>query len=476
MTNELLRALPRVDDVLTHTTNDQIPRGIMVDCIREALDNCRTKIKGEHEIASSFSVQEIAEMAIALANARLTPKLCSVINATGVVLHTNLGRAPMAESVAEHVKQIAMGYSTLEYNLTTGKRGSRTDGIEKLLTGLTGAEAVCIVNNNAAAVLLALAALCNAGEVVVSRGELVEIGGSFRVPEVISQSGAVLREVGATNKTHLSDYQNAICENTAALLKVHTSNYKIMGFTQEIEMRSLTSLAKEAGVLSIYDLGSGSFISFAGEPTVQQAVADGVDVLCFSGDKLLGGPQCGIILGKREHVEKLRKHPLYRALRADKLTLAALEASLTLYLDLENAKEQIPTLAMLLATPEALKEKAARLLEQLSAAQSAALTMPPLSENGRGHRASVLPLALQKIVGQAGGGSLPTQEFESWAVAVSPTTDFTIGEIETHLRNWKTPIIARIHKDTLLLDVRTIEERYFCEIEECLVSGTWRHQ
>jgi len=492
MTNELLRNLPRVDDVLEYiaggsplqepqpSTLAVIPRGVLVECIREVLDNCRKEIRQNSDAhlvkpcvcqfsnAKSTTVENaesgvpytmythsihcVSEAAMALAQLRLTPKLRPVINATGVVLHTNLGRASMAEAVAEHVKQVAMGYSTLEYDLTTGKRGSRTDGIENLLTGLTGAEAACIVNNNAAAVLLVLAALCSAGEVIVSRGELVEIGGSFRVPEVISQGGAVLREVGATNKTHLSDYRSAICENTAALLKVHTSNYKIMGFTQEVDVRDLTTLAREAGVISIYDIGSGSLVSFAGEPTVQQAVADGVDVLCFSGDKLLGGPQCGIVLGKQEHIKKLRKHPLYRALRADKLTLAALESSLTLYLDLENAKEQVPTLSMLLATPKALEEKAAHLLEQLSFVM---------------HN-SVLPLALQKTVGQAGGGSLPTQEFESWAVAISPTKDFTIGEIEAHLRNWKTPIIARIHKDILLLDVRTIEERYFCKIAECL--------
>ena len=284
---------------------------------------------------------------------------------------------------------------------------------------------------------------------VVSRGELVEIGGSFRVPEVISQGGAILREVGSTNKTHLSDYRCAMGEETSALLKVHTSNYKIMGFTEDVSVKALADLAKKANCLSIYDLGSGSFVSFAGEPTVQQAVADGVDIVCFSGDKLLGGPQCGIILGKKAYVDKIRRHPLYRALRADKLSLAALEAGLSLYLDMEDAKAKIPTLSMLLASDEVLKEKAARLLGLLSKRFDA---------------------KLQKVSGQAGGGSLPLQIFESWAVAITQGENFTVEALEKHLRGWKIPIIARIHKDTLLLDVRTIEERCFEDIAACLQS------
>ena len=444
--NELLRTLPRVDDVLD-TITEKIPRTVLLDCIRKVLDNCRNEIiKGEHKSAPFFSEQKIAEKALALAKSRLTPKLRPVINATGVVLHTNLGRAPLSEYVAEHVKQVAMGYSTLEYDLETSKRGSRTEGIENLLKNLTNAEAVCIVNNNAAAVLLTLSALCEGGEVVVSRGELVEIGGSFRVPEVISQGGAILKEVGSTNKTHLSDYGQAICEETSALLKVHTSNYKIMGFTEDVSMKELANLAKEKNLRSIYDLGSGSFISFAGEPMVQQAVADGADVICFSGDKLLGGPQCGIILGKKEYASKIRKHPLYRALRADKLSLAALEASLSLYLDMETAKAQIPTLTMLLASDEELKEKATRLLGLLNKRLNA---------------------KLQKVSGQAGGGSLPLQTFESWAVAITQGEDLTVEELEKHLRGWKIPIIARIHRDALLLDVRTIEAHHFYEIAEC---------
>jgi len=273
---------------------------------------------------------------------------------------------------------------------------------------------------------------------------------------VISQGGAILHEVGATNKTHLSDYKQAIqqAHSRPAILKVHTSNYKIMGFTAEVGMKEIVNLAKEMDALSIYDLGSGSFVSFAGEPTVQQAVAAGVDILCFSGDKLLGGPQCGIIFGKKEYIAILRKHPLYRALRADKLSLAALEASLAIYLDLEQAKVQIPTLSMLLTPPEMLKEKAARLLQLLDEGLSA---------------------ELQKTGGQAGGGSLPLQEFESWAVAIPQNSAFTVSALEKYLRNWPTPIIARIHKDVLLLDVRTIEERSFPKIAECLTKLHEQH-
>ena len=495
--NELLRTLPRVDDVLECIMdNAGIPRAVLLDCIREVLDNCRDEIivgatAVAHEVQCAKpgrlcsqditpTKESIAQQAITMAKSRITPTLRQVINATGIVLHTNLGRAPLAESVAEHVKQMALGYSTLEYDLQTGKRGSRTQGIEELLTTLTNAEAACIVNNNAAAVLLTLSALCAGREVIVSRGELVEIGGSFRVPEVISRGGAVLREVGATNKTHLSDYRNAIrpviaseakqstkctnlgllrhyasrndCEiSTAAILKVHTSNYKIMGFTHGVSTQELAALSRETDVLSIYDLGSGSFVSFAGEPTVQQAVADGMDIICFSGDKLLGGPQCGIILGGKEHIAKIRTHPLYRALRADKLTLAALEATLGLYRDMDNAAAQIPTLSMLLVPPETLKEKAAQLQGQL---------------NGK------LNAYLQETDGQAGGGSLPLQEFKSWAVAIPQSPSFTFSELENHLRNWKTPIIARIHKDTLLLDVRTIAQGQFGEIAECLSQLT----
>jgi len=445
--NEQLRNLPRVDDVLEYVS-ETIPRAILLDCIREVLDDCRNAITAGTPAPTK---EKIAELAVTLAKSKLTPVLRPVINATGIVLHTNLGRALLAESVAEHVKQVALGYSTLEYDMQTGKRGSRTIGIENLLTVLTKSEAACIVNNNAAAVLLTLGALCNGHEVVVSRGELVEIGGSFRVPEVISQGGAILREVGATNKTHISDYRNVIHATTAAILKVHTSNYKIMGFTHEISTKELAALSQEMGVLSIYDLGSGSFVSFAGEPTVQQAVADGMDIICFSGDKLLGGPQCGIILGKKEHIAKIRTHPLYRALRADKLTLAALEATLGLYRDMDNARALIPTISVLLAQPEQLKEKATLLLGLLD---------------------KKLDARLQKTEGQAGGGSLPLTEFESWAVAIPQSPQFTVEELEKHLRNWKTPIIVRIHRDNLLLDVRTIDERQFAEITECLTAMT----
>jgi len=439
----ILRTLPRVDDVLQCIAGGHdIPRTVLVDAIRETLSEARAEITTQ-KIMSEHTLQGIAARALVLAHSKTTPTLRPVINATGIPLHTNLGRAPMAEQVAEHVKQIAQSYSSLEYDLQTGKRGSRTGGIEQLLTSLTGAQAACIVNNNAAAVLLALSALCQNREVVVSRGELVEIGGSFRVPDVISQGGATLHEVGTSNKTHAQDYRHAVSHLTAALLKVHTSNYKITGFTSEVEMRELTNIAREMNVLSIYDLGSGSFVSFAGEPTVQQAIADGADIICFSGDKLLGGSQCGIILGGAEHIAKLHAHPLYRALRADKLTLAALEATLLMYRDIDHAKSQVPSLVMLHACPTALKEKAARLHEKLPPHLNAELT---------------------KTTTQAGGGSLPMMDFDSWAVAIRPSGNCTATQLEEQLRSTSIPIIARIQKNQLLLDVRCINESDFAYI------------
>ena len=439
--NTQLRNLPKVDDVLSYMNQSTIPHGILVACIRDVLATYRTAIKaGKHENASLLSVEDIAQAAQAMGQTRMKPTLQPVINGTGIVLHTNLGRAPMPEAVAQHVKDVAMGYATLEYSLETGRRGSRTKGIENALTQLTNAPAACIVNNNAAAMLLALSALCANGHVVVSRGELVEIGGSFRIPEVIAGGGAILHEVGTTNKTHPQDYQNAIDPATAALLKVHTSNYKVMGFTQEVSLTDMVNIARENNVLSIYDLGSGSFEKFGTEPTVPEAVATGVDILCFSGDKLLGGPQCGIILGSEQHMLTLRAHPLYRALRADKLTLAALEATLNIYQDMPSARAHIPTLHMLLSTPDDLREKAAKLLALL----------PP-----------TLNATLESTQGLAGGGSLPLETFSSWAVAIPRSKNATPESLERHLRHCSPPIIGRVHMDTLLLDVRTIPEKDF---------------
>ena len=334
-----------------------------------------------------------------------------------------------------------MGYNNLEYNLATGRRGSRMDGLEEQLMRLCGCEAALAVNNNAAAVLLVLSALCGGGEVLVSRGELVEIGGAFRVPEIIAQGGAVLREVGTTNKTRPDDYAKAMGRETAAILKVHTSNYRIVGYTQDVGLAELAAIGG-GKVPLIYDLGGGALVPMGGEPTVQEALAQGADVLCFSGDKLLGGPQAGIIIGKKEYIDILRKHPLYRALRMDKLTLAALQATLQLYLD--GHQDHVPAVAMLTCDQEHLKTKAEKLLAALSSA-------------GR------CRFKVAATDGQAGGGSLPGEVLPSWAVAAEPL-DMTMQELEAALRGRKIPIIGRIHKGELLLDVRTMDERDFTQV------------
>jgi len=361
-------------------------------------------------------------------------------------LHTNLGRAPLAPQAVEAVCAVASGYSTLEYDAEQGARGSRHSHVSGLLTRLTGGEAALVVNNNAAAVLLMLASLAGGQEVIVSRGELVEIGGSFRIPEVMEQSGCTLREVGATNRTRISDYEKAIHpEKTGALLKAHTSNYKIMGFTQEVSPRELAALGAEHGLPFLYDLGSGPLLpltpfGIADEPHVAECISAGADVVCFSGDKLLGGPQAGIIVGKSTYIDKMKNHPLARALRIDKLTLAALEATLRLYLDPELAAVQIPTLRMLSATPQSLIEAARRLAALLRSAGD--------------------QVALLEDAGQIGGGSAPTQLLPGTVIAVTPRT-VSLTELERRLRCCQPAIIARIAKERLLIDPRTIDEADF---------------
>jgi len=430
--NKILRGIPKVDEVLKIAGADG-PK--YTRAVRKVLDGLREQVlAGEvEEIPDKKDLLALIDAALA-ADA---PGLRRVINATGIVLHTNLGRAPLAEAVAEFVKQVALGYNNLEYDLESGKRGSRMSAVERQLTELCGCEAALCVNNNAAAVLLVLSALCEGTRVIVSRGELVEIGGSFRVPEIISQGGAKLVEVGTTNKVRLADYERVCDFGTGAILKVHTSNYRIVGYTQECGLEELSGLAKKEGMPLIYDLGGGALTRLsASEPTVQEAYAQGADVLCFSGDKLLGGPQAGIIIGKKHYIDTIRKHPLYRALRLDKLSLAALQGTLQLYAD--GLLDDVPTLAMLGASPEALKTKAERLLEMLDR-----------------DCAEVV-----QTFGQAGGGSLPGEELPSYAVAISAEV-MPLQALEAALRGHDTPIITRIHKEKLLLDVRTIADDEF---------------
>ena len=440
---ELLRSLPKVDELLRCPELKELCMeygdSAVTEGIRQEMNALRQGI-----LAEQVNVLPDREALFLLIARRVQwdalPSFRNVINGTGIILHTNLGRACLSEKAAQAAADAARRYSNLEYDLASGIRGTRYSHVEELLCRLTGAESALVVNNNAAAVLLVLSALTQGGQVVVSRGELVEIGGSFRVPEIMESCGAQLKEVGATNKTHLYDYERAINENTKAIMKVHTSNYRIVGFSETPALADLVALGHSHGLPVIEDLGSGSLLNLErfglhDEPTVQDSIKAGVDVVSFSGDKLLGGPQAGIILGRKQYMDKLKKHPLTRAMRVDKMTLAALEATLHSY---ENGlEEEIPVIGMLSASPDALKEKAELLLEMLGNA---------------GISAGIVP-----VEGRVGGGSVPNQSLASWAVAL--TGD--VNTLEQKLRQGFQPIVGRIHNDQYLLDVRTLWEEDF---------------
>lgn len=448
--NSLLRQLPKVDEVLRRppVAALELPQTVVTDLVRGRIEELRQRIL-EGSLTSLPTVEELCDEVCAAAAAAAKPSLRPVINATGVTLHTNLGRACLSEKAVAAAAAAARRYSTLEYDLEKGERGSRYSHVEKLLCRITGARAAMAVNNNAAAVLLILSAVGKGGEVITSRGELVEIGGSFRIPEIMEQCGCSLREVGATNKTHLRDYENAIHEGTRALLKVHTSNYRILGFSESVPLQDLVALGRKHGLPVIEDLGSGCFfdlerIGIHGEPTVMDSVRAGVDIISFSGDKLLGGPQAGIILGSEEWIARLKTHPLTRAMRVDKMTLAALEATLQSYLEPEKAREEIPTLRMLSADPARLKLRAELLRERLE-------------KEG-------VPCEVVPEQDQVGGGSVPTQLLPTWAVAVTPR-NLTVDGLEERLRTRSaTPIIGRIAHERYLLDVRTLWEEDFALI------------
>lgn len=385
-----------------------------------------------------------------------TPSLKRVINATGVVIHTNLGRAPLSKKVIEEIVKVAKYYSNLEYDLKEGKRGSRYIHVEEILKEITQAESALVVNNNAAAVLISLNTLAYGKEVIVSRGELVEIGGSFRIPEVMKWAGCILKEVGTTNKTHLFDYENAITENTALLLKVHKSNFEIVGFTKEVSIEELVNLGRKFNLPVMKDLGSGCFVDLSKyglkkEPTVQEVLKAGVDIVTFSGDKLLGGPQAGIILGKKEYIEKIRKNPLNRALRIDKLTLAGLEATLRLYRDEILAIEHIPVLKMILTSKEELKKRAKNLLKKL-----------------RELKLKDFKFEVVETINKTGGGALPTLDLVSYAVAVE--VPFSSQILQKKLREYKPPIITRIEEDRVLIDVRCLFDEDYKIIVEAFES------
>lgn len=452
---KLLSKLPSVDEILKSEQGMKwlkaYPRRYVLRAIREVIDSRRKEIiEGlVADLSEEGMMAEIENKIGRLSSYSLKP----LINATGVVIHTNLGRSILSKRTIENIKQVSESYSNLEYDIEQGKRGKRYAHIKRILREVTGAEDGIVVNNNAAAVLLCLNTLAKAKEVIVSRGELVEIGGSFRMPEVMAASGAILQEVGTTNKTHLYDYENAINEDTALILKVHQSNYRIIGFTEEVPIEDLVSLGRRHQIPVMFDLGSGCLIDLKpfgvyNEPIVQEIVKTGVDVTTFSGDKLLGGPQGGVIVGKREYIEKIQRNPMTRALRIDKLTLAGLEATLMEYIDEERVIENIPTLRMLLQKPEEIKGRAKKIATKLKK-DIKDVEIYVLSDSSR-----------------AGGGALPEIDLTTYVVSIKPH-DLSVNELEERLRKGDPLIIARIKEDSLIIDARTVRDK---EIEE-LVKG-----
>lgn len=446
--NIFYRSIPKVDILLEDEqiteAIEQFDRDTVMEAIREQMEAIRTLIKeSEEEDVIRTAIDSLIPDIRAKVKKMHTPDMRPVINATGTILHTNLGRAPISREHLQRIADVACGYSNLEYDLEQGKRGERYSHFEKLLCKLTGAEAAMAVNNNASAVMLILSSMAKGGEVVVSRGELVEIGGKFRIPDVMEQSGACLVEVGTTNKTHYSDYEQAITENTKALLKVHTSNYRIVGFTETVPIDGLIPLGETHDLPIIEDLGSGVLIDLskyglAYEPTVQDSIKKGADVVCFSGDKLLGGPQAGIIVGKKKYIDKMKKNQLTRALRIDKFTATALELVLQEYLSEENAVKKIPVLRMITKTKDEVGKEARRFARMLKARKLQA------------------EITVQECESQIGGGSLPLERIKSMGVFLKPE-NMTVPELETAMRKLETPIIPRVINDTVLMDVRTMD-------------------
>jgi len=440
-----LRELPSVDRLLERPEIqrwlERLPRAVVLCAIRSALQRARQRLRD-----GGSQVRDVRQLVDELLGAELTRwsryRLRPVINATGIILHTGLGRAPLADEVAEHVAELARQYVSLELELASGRRGRRTELVRELLCALTGAEAATVVNNNAAATLIVLAAVAGGREVVVSRGELIEIGGSFRLPEIMSLSGARLREVGTTNKTRLEDYAAAIGEQTAALMKVHTSNYRIVGFTESVTVEELVALARQHELVVIDDIGSGALVDLArvglaGEPVARRSIAAGADVVLFSGDKLLGGPQAGLIVGRQEWIVRIERHPLARAFRVDKLTLAALEATLRLYLDEEQLWDRVPVLRMAAEPADVVRRRAEALAEGLRAIKG------------------VRSARVERDQAYLGGGSLPMQAIESWVV-VLVATELSEQELARRLRTGEPAVVPRVRDGAVVLDARTM--------------------
>lgn len=458
---ERLRSLYKVDEVLQDEClvffKEKLPYALVADSVRKEIGLLRAEILNEDEPPAALTKRQLfLERVIRRIQTDATPSLRRVINATGTILHTNLGRSPLSEKAIRRVVETACSYSTLEYDLKTGRRGSRHDHVRSLICRATGAESAMVVNNNAAATMLVLSSMADGREVVVSRGELVEIGGSFRIPDIMSLSGVTLREVGTTNKTHLSDYVQAIDpERTAALMKVHTSNYRIIGFTDDVPLSELRKLGDRYALPVIYDMGNGLLADLKGykifEPSVTEAMRDGADIMLFSGDKLLGGPQAGIIIGKKKYIEKMERHPLARVVRIDKMTLSALEAVFFGYQDMETAMKEIPTLQMLTCPKEDLYEKARLLAEQLAPADD------------------TLRIGIESCEDLIGGGSAPDVRLAGYAVTLHMDT-LTAKQIEYQLRKSPVPIISHICQDRVWLHMRTIMDKDIKDLVESVLN------
>jgi len=455
---ELLRQIPSVDELLAQprlaALSKRVDRNLVVEVARTVLADLRARIAGDSNwTALGLSAASVEELISTEVERILSRSLQPVINATGVILHTNLGRAPLPETVVDEFRRTATQYSSLEYDLEAGARGKRDVHTGELLTRLTGAEAAIVVNNCAAAVLVTLAALARGGEVIVSRGELIEIGDGFRIPEIMEQSGAILREVGTTNRTHIGDYENAINEKTRVLLRVHPSNFKVTGFTDKPSLKELVALSQRSGLPLVEDLGSGCLVDLSeygvSEPTVKQSIDAGVSVVMFSGDKLLGGPQAGIIAGKKDLIARVRRYPLFRALRVDKLTIAALEATLGAYL--RAAWDEIPAIRMIRATPQELKRRAENFIREIRPEL-------PLDE---------VEIEIADGTSLAGGGSTPSQTLPTKIIRIA-SARYSATKLEQRLRGAPAGIsvIARVEDDRLILDLRTV----FPEQETLLVK------
>lgn len=442
--------IPKVDEILA---DDRIldilktsPRKIVIEAINEEIDKIRSLIQ-ENEDENRI-ITELNELILNIINnciAKNKFSLRRVVNATGVIIHTNLGRSLLNPDIIDNIMQISTNYSNLEFDIEKGKRGSRYSHLEKIISQITGGEAALVVNNNAAAVLLVLSTVAKNKNVIVSRGELIEIGGSFRIPEVMEQSGAILKEVGTTNKTHFEDYLNAIDDETSCIMKVHTSNYKILGFTSDVPVSELKKL-KSDKILLIEDLGSGVLIDLSKygisyEPTVSDSIKNGADIVTFSGDKLLGGPQAGIIVGKKELIDKMKKNPLTRALRVDKFTISALEATFRYYLDEATALSNIPTLSMIVKSIDEIEKQVLRVIDILK---------PKINSEE-------IIFDIVDDFSEVGGGSLPLEKINTKCLAIELLRG-NIVDFERNLRNYEIPVISRIFKDRVLFDFRTIRE------------------